>query len=346
MKLVKGKQADSFRAINFNHTNTSLILLFDYKSIFKNRSSGIIALMFGDCQGAFVIKTMYNRAMKPFLRHWCRTKIVCTIGPATGSETMVRRLIRAGMDVARLNMSHGTPEEHAAHIKLIRDTAREMGTTVAILLDLPGPKHRVGKLQGGKVRLNQGAAVTLTDQPAEGNPGLIPVTLPGLASGLVPGRTILLDDGALQIKVTAVNGREVQGRVTAGGLLVQGRGVVVPGMPNPGPFVSEELQQLLLFAARQQPDYIALSFVSHARDVRDARKILREAGADIPIVSKIERSDALKVFDAILATSDAVMVARGDLGVEIPLERVPLAQKRIIRKCKPWSRHSGRCGRR
>jgi pyruvate kinase len=271
--------------------------------------------------------------MKPFLRHWCRTKIVCTIGPATGSETMVRKLIRAGMDVARLNMSHGTPEEHAAYINLIRSVARDMGTTIAILLDLPGPKHRVGKLQGGKARLHQGAAVTLTDEPVEGHAGLIPVTLPGLSAGLVPGRTILLDDGALQIKVTAVNGREVQGRVTAGGLLVQGRGVVVPGMPNPGPFVSTELQQLLIFAARQQPDYIALSFVSRARDVNDARKVLREAGADIPIISKIERSDALKVFDSILAASDAIMVARGDLGVEIPLERVPLAQKRIIRKC-------------
>lgn len=271
--------------------------------------------------------------MKPFLRHWCRTKIVCTIGPATGSETMVRQLIQAGMDVARLNMSHGSPEEHAGYIKLIRDVAIETGTAVAVLLDLPGPKHRVGKLQGGKVRLHQGASVTLTEQPVEGNAGLIPVTLPGLSKGLIPGRTILLDDGALQIKVTTVNDHEVQGRVTAGGLLVQGRGVVAPGMPNPGPFVSEELQQLLQFAARQQPDYIALSFVSRAEDIIDARQALQKAGTDIPIVAKIERSDALKEFDAILAASDAVMVARGDLGVEIPLERVPLAQKRIIRKC-------------
>jgi pyruvate kinase len=271
--------------------------------------------------------------MKPFRRHWCRTKIVCTIGPATGSEKMVRQLIQAGMDVARLNMSHGTADEHTAYIGLIRGVARDMEVEVAILLDLPGPKHRVGELPGGKVRLHQGAAVTLTDQPVEGNPSLIPVTLPGLSAGLMPGRTILLDDGALQIKVTAVNGCEVHGRVTAGGVLVQGRGVVVPGMPNPGPFVSPELRYLLRLATKIKPDYIALSFVSRAQDVIDARKVLQEAGDEIPLVSKIERRDALKEFDAILTASDAIMVARGDLGVEIPLERVPLAQKRIIRKC-------------
>jgi pyruvate kinase len=271
--------------------------------------------------------------MKRLPVHWSRTKIVCTIGPATGSERMIKKLIQAGMDVARLNMSHGTPEEHTDYIDIIRCLNRSLGTEISILLDLPGPKHRVGKLHGGKVRLRQGSEVTLTEAAIEGSSELVPVTLPGLARGIIAGQTILLDDGALQIKVTDVNRNNVSGRVIAGGVLVQGRGVVVPGMPDTVPFLSDELHQLLLFAARQKPDYIALSFISRPQDVTDVRHIIQDNGADIPLISKIERRDALKAFDKILTVSDGIMVARGDLGVEIPLEQVPIAQKRIIRKC-------------
>lgn len=262
-----------------------------------------------------------------------RTKIVCTIGPATSSERMIRKLILSGMDVARLNMSHGTEEEHAGYIEKVRRLSRSTGNEVSVLLDLPGPKHRVGKLAGGKVRLRKGATVTFTERQVEGTPDLLPVTVPGLSEGIRPGQKILLDDGAMQVRVTGKQGADIVGRVLVGGMLVQGRGVVVPGMPTAAPFVTDQLRRLLGFAARYRPDYIALSFVSDAEEVRSVRNILKESGADIPLISKIERREALRAFDGILEASDGIMVARGDLGVEIPLERVPLVQKQLIAKC-------------
>lgn len=264
---------------------------------------------------------------------WRRTKIVCTIGPATSSEATIRKLIHAGMDVARLNMSHGTLEEHARYIRIVRKLSHQLGVEVATLLDLPGPKYRIGKLEGGSVELRNGARVTFTDRAVEGNASLLPVTLPNLSEGLSSGQTMLLDDGALQVKVLSVDGREVQGRVVVGGTLVEGKGVVVPGMPITTPFLTDDLRELVGFAVNEAPDYIALSFVTKAQDVTEIRGILKQQGADIPLVSKIERREALKAFDSILEASDAIMVARGDLGVEIPLERVPLAQKEMIRKC-------------
>lgn len=262
-----------------------------------------------------------------------RTKIVCTIGPATGSPSMMERLMRAGMDVARLNLSHGNLSEHATYIVTIRQVSKRLGANVSILLDLPGPKYRIGKLKDGQVKLEKGSAVVLTPGQVEGNARLLPVNLPNLAKDVRVGNTILLDDGAMQLKVQEVDGKEVKCRVTVGGLLAEGKGLVVPGMRPSGPFITGSLREDILFAVDQQPDYIALSFVAAAEDVEAVRAIMRDSGGDIPIIAKIERGDAVANFDSILAVSDGIMVARGDLGVEIPLERVPLVQKEVIRKC-------------
>jgi pyruvate kinase len=262
-----------------------------------------------------------------------RTKIVCTIGPATGAAALIQRLIRAGMDVARLNLSHGTFSEHASYIETIRKMSRRTGTDVAILIDLPGPKYRIGRLKGGQTILKKGSQVRLTTGDIEGDGPLIPVTLPNLARDIKAGDNVVLDDGAMELKVQAVTGAEVQCRVTVGGILKQGKGLVVPGMRISVPFITEKLRETMMFAIAQRPDFLALSFVTEAGDIEAARAILEENGASIPLIAKIERGEAVANFSRILAASDGIMVARGDLGVELPLERVPLIQKDIIRRC-------------
>lgn len=262
-----------------------------------------------------------------------RTKIVCTIGPATGSAAVIERLITSGMNIARLNLAHGEPEEHSRYIQTIRKLSRRLGINVAILIDLPGPKYRTGKLKDGQAILKKGAEIVLTTRQVEGDARLVPVNLPQLPTDVRVGDTILLGDGALQLKVVDKNEGEVKCRVTVGGILTDRRGIAVPGRPISSPFITDFLREQLLFAQKQEPDFLALSFVSGTEDVNGIRAILGENGADIPIISKIERGEAVSKFNSILATSDGIMVARGDLGVDIPLERVPLVQKEIIRQC-------------
>jgi len=262
-----------------------------------------------------------------------RTKIVCTIGPATSSAAAIEQLIRAGMNVARLNLSHGAHGEHARYIQAIRKLGQRLGIKVAILMDLPGPKYRTGELKGGQATLKKGAQVVLTTRQAEGDATLVPVNLPHLAEDIKVGDTVLLDDGAIQLRVLGKENSEVRCRVTVGGILTKGRGLVVPGMRTSGPFITDSLREKLLFTIGEQPDYLALSFVSKAEDVAQVRTLLRDNTADISIIAKIERGEAVKKFDSILAASDGIMVARGDLGVDIPLERVPLVQKELIHKC-------------
>ncbi|MFH1647814.1 MAG: pyruvate kinase [Chloroflexota bacterium] len=262
-----------------------------------------------------------------------RTKIVCTIGPASGSEAVILRLIRAGMDVARLNLSHGTLAEHARYIEKIRKLSRRTGINTAVLIDLPGPKYRIGRLKGGQAVLKKGSRVSLITEDIEGDASLLPVTLPNLPRDIRAGNTVILDDGAMELRALEIVGNEVRCRVTVGGLLRQGKGLVVPGMRISAPFVSDRLRQDILFAIKQQPDYLALSFVTGAGDINDVRAILEKNHAPIPVIAKIERGEAVRNFRAILAASDGIMVARGDLGVEIPLYRVPLVQKEIIGKC-------------
>ncbi len=262
-----------------------------------------------------------------------RTKIVCTIGPASGSAAMIEKLIRAGMNIARLNLSHGTKQEHASYIKKIRTISEKLGITVAILIDLPGPKYRTGILKGGSAVLKKGEQVILTTRDVEGDKNEVPVNLPTLPRDVKAGDLILLDDGAMELRVHEVRRTEVRCRVIIGGILTPGRGVVVPGMRISSPFITDMLRTNLSFALEQQPDYIALSFVSSPRDVEQVKKILQENQASIPIISKIERGEALKKLDKILKASEGIMVARGDLGVDIPLENVPIAQKDIVKKC-------------
>jgi pyruvate kinase len=262
-----------------------------------------------------------------------RTKIVCTIGPASSSATLIGRLIRAGMNVARLNLSHGTPRDHVHAIATVRRVAQRLAVPVAILMDLPGPKYRTGSLQGGSVVLKQGARLVLTTRPVEGDEREVPVNLPTLPRDVRVGDSVLLDDGAMQLKVQRTSDTDVVCRVIVGGLLTPGRGVVVPGMRTSGPFLTPQLKEHLTFAIAQQPDYLALSFVSCAQDVKQVRAFQQQRGADLPMIAKIERGQAVNHLEEILHASDGIMVARGDLGVDIPLEQLPMVQKDIIRRC-------------
>jgi pyruvate kinase len=261
-----------------------------------------------------------------------RTKIVCTIGPASRAPGLIERLIRAGMNVARLNLSHGTPPEHAEVVGTVRRVARRLATPVAVLIDLPGPKYRTGPLQGGAVVLKQGARVVLTTRSIDGNEHEVPVNLPTLPRDVKAGDRVLLDDGAMQLQVERARGTDVVCRVIVGGTLTPGRGVVVPGMRTTGPFLTPLLTEHLEFAIAQQPDYLALSFVSRAYDMQQVREFLQQREVDIPLIAKIERGQAVDHLDEILSASDGVMVARGDLGVDIPLEQLPAVQKAIIRR--------------
>ncbi len=262
-----------------------------------------------------------------------RTKLISTLGPATASPELIERLSHTGMDIARLNLSHGTLQDHAHYIQIIRKLNRRTGRNTAILLDLPGPKYRIGRLKGDRVILKNGASVTLTTREVEGDDGLLPVNLPELPHDVRRGDTVLLADGTLVLKVESSHSTEIKCRVKIGGMLETGKGLVVPSRHVSAPFITEAMRQDIQFAIKLRPDYIALSFVADATDINSVKTILCESKAEIPIVSKIEREEAIRNFDRILTASDAIMVARGDLGVEIPLERVPLIQKEIIRKC-------------
>jgi pyruvate kinase len=237
------------------------------------------------------------------------------------------------MNIARLNLSHGKEREHARYIQTIRRLSQRLDIKVAILIDLPGPKYRVGKLKDGQVTLKRSARIVLTTRRVEGDETLIPVNLPNLAQDVRAGDTVLLDDGAIQLKALETNKTEIRCRVTVGGTLTNGRGLVVPGMRTSTPFMTPSFKENILFAIKQQPDYLALSFITRAKDIAETKAILHEKGVDIPIIAKIERGEAVDQFDSILDISDGIMVARGDLGVDIPLQRVPLVQKEIIRKC-------------
>jgi pyruvate kinase len=262
-----------------------------------------------------------------------RTKIVCTIGPASDTAAIIEQLIRAGMNVARFNLSHGNYREHTRHIQTVKKLSRRLAIPVATMIDLPGPKYRIGRLKDGQVRLRKGAQVILTTKQITGEGPVVPVNLSTLPQDVEVGDTILLDDGAMELKVLQRHNTEVRCRIIVGGVLAEGRGLGVPGRRVSASLITDALRQHILFAMTQQPDYLALSFVGNAKDITGVRAILRENDADMPIIAKIERGLAVDEFDTILAASDGIMVARGDLGVDIPLERVPLVQKEIIRKC-------------
>ncbi len=274
-----------------------------------------------------------------------RTKIVCTIGPATDSEEQLERLMRAGMNVARLNFSHGIQEEHAAVIERIRRISARLGCPIAILQDLQGPKIRVGSLQDGQpIRLVDGAQVTITTRPVAGDSQTIPTTYMHLPQDVKPGDRILLDDGLMELRVLDADATDVRCQVVHGGLLKEHKGINLPGVAVSAPALTEKDRDDLRFGIMHGVDYVALSFVRRPEDVLEARKLVHQFQAeseaegkhvpvDIPLIAKLEKPEAVMQLNAILDVVDGVMVARGDLGVEMPPEKVPLIQKRIIARC-------------
>jgi pyruvate kinase len=257
-----------------------------------------------------------------------RTKIVCTIGPNTSSPEMIDRLVQAGMDAARLNFSHGTHADHATRVELVRATQERAGRPLAVIADLQGPKLRVGTLREPR-ELETGEEITVV--PEGGGDGGLPVSPPVLSEVLPPGDNVLIDDGLVRLRVDAVNGGTVQATVLAGGTVSSKKGVNVPGVPLPVPSVTDKDKADLEFALGLGVDYVALSFVRSANDVRQLRELLHEAGSNALTIAKIEKAEAVDDLSGILRLADAVMVARGDLGVEIGPAEVPLVQKRILR---------------
>jgi pyruvate kinase len=263
-----------------------------------------------------------------------RTKIVCTLGPASSTPERIASLIAAGMDVARVNFSHGTLEEHARIIEAVRQEADRVGRPVAILGDLQGPKIRVGVLPE-PVELESGDTITFAPEGTE-KPGELPTTYAQLASDLEEGDVVLLADGLMELLVEDVSPPRVRMRVIHGGTLTSNKGINLPGVKMSVPSLTEKDIRDLGFALEHNLDYIALSFVREAQDVLDLRSLIPEDGP--PIVVKVEKGMALENLPSILEVAAAAMVARGDLGVELPFERVPLAQKRMIQLCNLSSR--------
>lgn len=264
-----------------------------------------------------------------------KTKIVCTLGPASSSVDVLEKMIRAGMDVARLNFSHGTYDEHRETIQNVRTAAERVGEPIAILQDLQGPKIRTGKLATPEVVLHDGAQFIITTENISGTSERVSTTYTELPKDVRPGDTILMDDGLLQLKVVRSTATDVITKVIHGGILKEHKGINLPGVAVSAPSFTEKDIEDLAFGIENNIDYVALSFVRTANDIRQLREVIAaKAGQKhhLPIVAKIEKSEALRNIDEIVAEADAVMVARGDLGVECALEEVPIAQKMICKK--------------
>lgn len=261
-----------------------------------------------------------------------RTKIVATIGPATSSPEVLRALIEAGATTLRLNFSHGTHADHQRSIRLIRQTAFELDRPVGILQDLQGPKIRLGKFETGSIQVNRGDRFTLTSNPVVGTQTISWVTYDLLAQEVPAGATILLDDGRVEMLVEEVDrvNRELHCRVVVGGILSNNKGVNFPGVYLSIKALTEKDRQDLLFGLGQGVDWVALSFVRNPQDVLEIKEIISSAGKQVPVIAKIEKHEAIDQMEAILPLCDGVMVARGDLGVELPAEDVPILQKRLI----------------
>jgi pyruvate kinase len=262
-----------------------------------------------------------------------RTKIVVTLGPASSTPERIAQLIAAGMDVARLNFSHGTYAEHAARIATVRAAAAQAGRPVAILQDLQGPKIRTGALAGGQsVLLKTGQSFVITSEAVVGDAARVSTTYTPLPQNVHPGDRILLSDGTIELRVRETGPTEVLCEVTHGGALRENQGINLPGVAISAPALTSKDLEDLRFGLEQGVDYVALSFVRQASDVQQAKDAIAQAGKDTPVIVKLEKPEALTVLDDILRVADGMMVARGDLGVEMPLEQVPIAQKRIIQK--------------
>lgn len=262
-----------------------------------------------------------------------KTKIICTIGPASEQYETICQMIKAGMNVARLNFSHGIHEEHQKRINTVRQAASDLGIPVAIMLDTKGPEIRTGKLKNGKAKLEAGQDFTLTNRTLDGDEHLVHVTYEHLPQEVVPGDFILLSDGLINLQVIETSNSDIKCRVVNGGELGEKKGVNIPGVPIKLPFLSQKDIDDINFGIDNKVDFIAASFVRSAEDVLDIRRILEQRHADIDIISKIESQGGVDAVDDIIKVTDGIMVARGDLGVEIPGEEVPLVQKTMVKKC-------------
>ena len=269
-----------------------------------------------------------------------KAKIVCTTGPATDTPEQIQALVDAGMDVARINRSHGAPEEHEAIIGHVRAAAKASGRAVAVLVDLQGPKIRLGRFKDDKkVELAEGDVFTITTDDVVGTKELASTTYKGLPGDARVGDRILIDDGRVAVRITAVEGSNVVTRVEVGGPVSNNKGLNLPGVAVSVPAMSEKDEEDLRWALRLNADFIALSFVRNASDYEDVARIMAEEGKKVPVIAKIEKPQAVENLAEIIEAFDGIMVARGDLGVELPLEMVPIVQKRAIelarRSAKP-----------
>jgi pyruvate kinase len=266
-----------------------------------------------------------------------RAKIVATLGPASSSEDMFRQLVRAGLDVARLNFSHGSHEQKAELIAMVRKVAREEGKPICILGDLQGPKIRTGTLVDHKpVLLEAGKRLTITPEKVEGTAERVSTVFPTLAENLKPGDRILLSDGLIELHVVELRGADVVTEIVNGGLLGEKKGINLPGVPIKVPSLTEKDEEDLEFALKHGVDIIAVSFVQTAGDVRYVKRRVTALGSEAWVVAKLEKPQAVDHLDSILEAADAIMVARGDLGVEMPPEKVPAIQKHIIRRAAEY----------
>ena len=263
-----------------------------------------------------------------------KVKIVCTIGPACSKFETLVSMAKAGMNVARFNFSHGAYEGHLEMLNLVRAVERDLKMPIACLLDTKGPEIRTGKVEGGTVSLEQGSTLTLTTRPLLGNASMVTVHYEALPGEVVPGQEIFIDDGTLHLKVEEISGTDVVCRVIVGGLLGDTKGINIPGAEISLPALSEKDVEDIRWGLEQQMEYIAVSFVKNRRDIMEVRRIMEEFGGSMKVIAKIETRQAVLNIDEITDVVDGVMIARGDLGVEIPTEEVPLQQKRIIDICR------------
>lgn len=262
-----------------------------------------------------------------------RTKIVATVGPVSSSPKMIEKLMKAGVDIFRLNFSHGENFQKQELITVIRQVSEKLGHQVGILADLQGPKIRTGKMAGEGMLLSKGQEVVITTDDVLGCDGIIPTIYRSLPNDVQSGSRILLDDGLLELRVSGVDGERVRCQVVVGGLLKNNKGINLPGVNVSAPCLTEKDLIDLDFALEAGVDFVALSFVRTASDIEEIKQIIAAKGMETPVVAKIEKPEALRNFKKILELTDAVMVARGDLGVEIDAEKVPIHQKKIIQAC-------------
>ncbi|NBC26111.1 MAG: pyruvate kinase [Bacteroidetes bacterium] len=263
-----------------------------------------------------------------------RTKIVCTLGPSSNSFEDIERLYRAGMNVVRINFSHGSHEGHKKTIGHVRKVARKYQYSIPVLMDLQGPKIRVGQMEGNQQEITEGDIIDITTKDVTGTSTLVPIDYPKLIEDASEGNQILIDDGLLELKVIKKNEHSLKAKVVVGGTLKSRKGVNLPDVKISMSSLTEKDKQDLEFGLKVGVDFVAMSFVRSGKDVQDVISRIRAAGSNASIIAKIEKPEAVKVIDEIIEESDGIMVARGDLGIEIPSEKVPMVQKTIIDRCR------------